>query len=92
VINVAHLSLICFAIVKNACSTFVAFFADVSRKGILSWSANSCQGVKISPNEIFWSNTCLRYAVFYHLLAGKITLIPHQQLIDALRGVPVYLL
>lgn len=34
-------SLICFAIVKNACSTFVAVFADVSRKGIFNWSANS---------------------------------------------------
>jgi hypothetical protein len=36
-----HLSLICLAMVKNACSTLVAFLADVSRKGILSWSANS---------------------------------------------------
>lgn len=36
-----HRSLICLAIVKNACSTFVAFFADVSRKGMESWSANS---------------------------------------------------
>ena len=33
---IAHLSLICFAIVKNACSTLVAFFADVSRKGMAS--------------------------------------------------------
>lgn len=36
-----HLSLICLAMVKNACSTLVAFFADVSRKGIESWSAKS---------------------------------------------------
>ena len=27
--------------VKKACSTFVAFFAEVSKKGIESWSANS---------------------------------------------------
>jgi len=27
--------------VKKACSTFVAFFAEVSRNGIESWSANS---------------------------------------------------
>jgi hypothetical protein len=33
--------LICFAMVKKACSTFVAFFAEVSRNGIESWSANS---------------------------------------------------
>lgn len=35
-------SLICLAIVKKACSTFVAFLADVSRKGMFNWSANSC--------------------------------------------------
>jgi len=35
------LSLICFAIVKKACSTFVALFAEVSRKVMPSWSANS---------------------------------------------------
>jgi len=29
------------AIVTNACSTFVAFFALVSRKGMRSWSAYS---------------------------------------------------
>ena len=33
--------LISAAIVINACSTFVAFFALVSKKGICSWSANS---------------------------------------------------
>lgn len=39
-----YLSLICLAIVKNACSTLVAFFAEVSRKGMFNWSANSCRG------------------------------------------------
>lgn len=39
-----HLSLICLAIVKNACSTLVALFAEVSRKGMFSWSANSYVG------------------------------------------------
>lgn len=34
-------SLICRAIVKNACSTFDAFLAEVSRKGIPRLSANS---------------------------------------------------
>jgi hypothetical protein len=34
-------SLICLAIVKKACSTLVAFLADVSKNGMLSWSANS---------------------------------------------------
>jgi hypothetical protein len=32
----AHRSLICLAIVKKACSTLVAFFAEVSRKGMFS--------------------------------------------------------
>ena len=41
-IRKSYRSLICFAIVKKACSTFVAFFADVSRKGMVNWSANSC--------------------------------------------------
>ena len=36
-----HRSLICLDIVKKACSTLVAFLAEVSRKGIPSWSANS---------------------------------------------------
>lgn len=35
------LSLICLAMVKKACSTFVALLADVSKKGIESPSANS---------------------------------------------------
>jgi hypothetical protein len=34
-------SLICFDMVKNACSTLVAFLADVSRKGMPSSSANA---------------------------------------------------
>ena len=40
------LFLISAAIVMNACSTFVAFLADVSKNGIPSWSAyswNHCQ-------------------------------------------------
>lgn len=36
------LAFISAAIVTNACSTFVAFFALVSRNGIRSWSAYSC--------------------------------------------------
>ena len=35
--------LISAAIVTNACSTLVAFFALVSRKGMRSWSAYSCR-------------------------------------------------
>ena len=34
-------TLICRAIVKKACSTFVAFLAEVSRKGMPRPSANS---------------------------------------------------
>lgn len=36
--------LISAAIVMNACSTLVAFFALVSKNGMLSWSAYSCAG------------------------------------------------
>lgn len=35
--------LISAAIVMNACSTLVAFFADVSRNGMPSWFAYSCE-------------------------------------------------
>jgi hypothetical protein len=34
-------SLICFDMVKNACSTLVAFLAEVSRKGMPSSSAKA---------------------------------------------------
>ena len=34
-------SLICFDMVRNACSTLVAFLADVSRNGMPSSSANA---------------------------------------------------
>lgn len=36
--RIIHLSLICLAMVKKACSTLVAFLADVSRKGIFNES------------------------------------------------------
>lgn len=36
-----HRSLICLDMVKNACSTLVAFLAEVSRNGIPSSSANA---------------------------------------------------
>ena len=39
--HLAYLLLISAAIVRKACSTFVAFFALVSRNGILRLSANS---------------------------------------------------
>ena len=32
----------------KACSTFVAFFALVSRNGTASWSANSCRKKKLA--------------------------------------------
>lgn len=40
-------TLICLAIVKNACSTLVAFFAEVSRKGIPRLSANSYTRIEV---------------------------------------------
>ena len=44
--------LISEAIVMNACSTFVAFLALVSKKGICSWSANSCKRGEIEVHYI----------------------------------------
>lgn len=46
--------LISEAIVMNACSTLVAFFADVSKNGMFNWSANSYNDV----HYIFVWNSC----------------------------------
>lgn len=37
-----YLSFICLDMTMKASSTFAAVFADVSRKGICNWFANSC--------------------------------------------------
>ena len=37
------LFLISAAMVMKACSTFVAFFAEVSKNGMPNWSAYSCK-------------------------------------------------
>lgn len=49
-----------------------------------------CRSLQERNTELIGKFLC--HAVFYHLLAGKITLVPYQQLVDALRGVSVYLL
>lgn len=80
--------------VKNACSTFVAFLAEVSRKGMLSWSANSCNtSCKrwFSPPKEH-NITRLGYAIFDDLLACQIGLVSYKQLVHTLRSVTVDLL
>ena len=92
-----HLSLICLAIVKNACSTFVALFADVSRKGMFSWSANSyiakAEGVIVGLVKGRRQDaTDLCHSVLDDFLGGQVGLVAHKQLVDTLRGIPVNLL
>ena len=41
------------AIVMKACSTFVAFFALVSRNGTASWSANSCGKTMAKQGKLY---------------------------------------
>lgn len=88
-------SLICRAMVKKACSTFVALFAEVSRKGIPRESANSYKS-QISlcsrPTPLLHRSTYLCHCVFNDLLVRHIGLVAHQQLVDTLRCVAVDLL
>ena len=92
----AHRSLICFAMVKKACSTFVAFFADVSRKGMESWSAKSWI---IDVSDAFKldlirrkTRTDLRRTILHDLLAREVRFVTNKQLVHALRSVAVDLL
>ena len=85
-------SLICLAIVKKACSTLVAFFADVSRKGMVSWSANSCKQTVSNLSKQRGTLTHLRDTVLHNLLARQVGLVAHKQLVDTLRRVTVNLL
>jgi hypothetical protein len=81
--------------VRKACSTFVALFAEVSRKGIPRLSANSYNAyishcsMRIKPG---YHSTYLSHGVLYDLLVGHIGLVADQQLVDALRCVAVDLL
>lgn len=84
--------MICLAIVKNACSTLVAFFADVSRKGIPSWSANSYNAPFNTAKSHGGRLTYLGDAVLHNLLASQVGLVADEQLVDALRSVSIDLL
>ena len=89
----SHRSLICLAMVKNACSTFVAFLAEVSKKGIESWSANSYAITLIFRAPLYLIKlTHLRHAVFHNLLAGQVRLVADKQLIHAFGSIAVNLL
>lgn len=83
--------------VKKACSTFEAFLADVSRKGMPRLSANSyisikCQTLSSLVCESQLSDTYLRNGVLHDLLVRHITLVAHQQLVHTLCSVAVDLL
>jgi hypothetical protein len=86
-------SLIWRAMVRKACSTLVALFAEVSRKGMPRLSANSClyyQYLRISRYLMVVAYLC--YGVLDNLLVRHIGLVAHQQLVDALGSVSVNLL
>lgn len=84
--------------VKNACSTFEAFFADVSKNGIPRLSANSYMKIGVSAN-VYWKNppfsicktkhAYLRNRVLYDFLVGHIALVSHQKLVDPLSGIAI---
>lgn len=100
-------SLIWRAIVRKACSTLLAFLADVSRNGIPRLSANSC-----AARQQFWhrggggndsaaakhvirrhvGGTHLCDRVLDHLLIRHIALVAYEQLVDAFGSVSVNLL
>lgn len=83
-------SLICRAMVKKACSTFEAFLAEVSRKGMPRLSANSWQNVRFGSNEGNRADgTHFRNRVLDHLLVLHVALVAHQELVDTLSGIPI---
>jgi len=89
-------SLIWRAMVKKACSTFDAFFAEVSRKGIPKLSANSYISVRInhalSYRVVLSIEAYLRDSVFNNLLVCHIALVAYEKLVHTLGGVTVDLL
>jgi hypothetical protein len=79
--------------VKNACSTLVALFAEVSRNGMPSWSANSCKHASVhshSKTQMKATHLCNR--IFDNLLGCQIRLVTNEELVDSLRGISVNLL
>ena len=87
-------SLIWRAMVRKACSTLVALFAEVSRKGMPRLSANSCTGLDMAAADSLQivMSTHLCNGVLDDLLVGHIGLVADQQLVDALCGISVNLL
>jgi hypothetical protein len=73
-------SLIWRAMVRKACSTLVALFAEVSRNGMPRLSANSCCLCQMVELDVRAAGTYLCYSVL------------NQQLVDALSSVTVDLL
>lgn len=74
--------LISAAIVMKACSTLVAFFALVSKKGMAKESANSCdkntQDVKTNLLSVYTRHTLKSYlgcCVVHYFLCGEVTLV-----------------
>jgi hypothetical protein len=83
-------SLICFAIVKKACSTLVDDFADVSKKGMLSWSANSCEeGVSSGSSPSHFIEIYLCDIVLDNLLCRQVTLVTDEEFVDAFARISV---
>ena len=74
------------AIVTNACSTLAALFADVSRKGIPNWSANSfataastTYNIQVNEYQYKGSNGCWTFLeVRSHLFPTSILLTCHE--------------
>ena len=85
------------AIIVNASSTFVEFFADVSMNGIDNVSANSYgpePSVRTEPghSQIYRDRTDLCDRVLDDLLLDEVGLVPDDELLDVLGRVPLDLL
>lgn len=85
--------------VKNACSTLVAFLAEVSKKGMVNWSANSClrrnrksnqSGRHMTRNWIADPDLC--DGMLDDLLAGQIRLVADKEFVNTLRSIAIDLL
>ena len=86
-------TLICLAMVKKACSTLVAVFAEVSKNGIPRLSANSCGASRrLAPWEKSGQAQYLCHCVLDDFLVRHIALVSNEKLVDAFCRIAIDLL
>lgn len=84
--------------VMKACSTLVAFLADVSKNGMPSWSAYSCKRQirhSLEQTNLKYLKNCfapidyLGYIEFNHFLVSKITFVAYKEFVYIITSIAV---